>query len=44
MICEVCGCLREDCECERKGEDIPREDTDDPDNGNWIHDPDMGDQ
>lgn len=40
MICEVCGTLVEDCECEDEEETMnPIFDDDD-----WFHDPDMGDQ
>jgi hypothetical protein len=39
MICDVCGCLEEDCECE-----IDIEDEDYGRDDNWFHDPDMEDR
>ena len=42
MICEACGNLSEDCECDKNDRDAPI--IDESDDGNWIHDPDMGDQ
>lgn len=46
VICDVCGNLKEDCECDpdMDHQDIQRMMDEEDNNNPWVHDSDMGDR